>query len=206
MKLLASKSTAVKVLASVVLVGTAASVAGLGTFGAFTSTTTASHDVSTGKLVLSTTAGAQDFGLPVTNMVPGDTIQRSVTLTRSTDTEAFGSVKLTSSADVSNLLTTDTTNGLQLKVEECSVAWVKAANTNDLTCAGQVDTLVTPRAVLAGTGADLAHATTSLNGTAKAANLKVTLTLPADAGNSFQGLTNTIKFTFDATQRAAKAL
>lgn len=206
MKLLASKSAAVKVLASVALVGTAASVAGLGTFGAFTSTTTASQAVSTGKLVLSTTAGPQDFGLAVTNMVPGDTIQRSVTLTRSNDTDAFGTVKLTSATDTPNLLTSDATNGLQLKVEECSVAWVKAASTNDLTCAGQVDTLVTQRAVLAGTGADLAHATSSLNGTGKTANLKVTLTLPAEAGNSFQGLTNTIKLTFDATQRAAKAL
>src|SRR5215218_9940334 len=110
MKLLASKSAAVKVLASVALVGTAASVAGLGTFGAFTSTTTASQAVSTGKLVLSTTAGAQDFGLPVTNMVPGDTIQRSVTLTRSTDTEAFGAVRLTSTTDTPNLLTSDATN------------------------------------------------------------------------------------------------
>jgi len=206
MKLLATKSAAVKVLASAALVGGAASVAGLGTFGAFTSTTSASQDVATGKVVLSATGGAQGFSAPVTNMVPGDTIQRSVVLTRSTDTEAFGSIKLTTAGASSNLLTSDATNGLQLKVEECSGAWVKAATTSDLTCAGQVDTLVTQRAVLAGTGSDLAHATSSLNGTGKTANLKVTLTLPADAGNTFQGLTNTIKLTFDATQRAAKAL
>ncbi|WP_243060671.1 TasA family protein [Nocardioides sp. SR21] len=206
MKLLASKSAAVKILASAALVGGAASVAGLGTFGAFTSTTTANQSVATGKVVLSTTSGPQDFGLAVSNMVPGDTIQRTVTLTRSSDTEAFGAIKLTSTSDTSNLLTTDATNGLQVKVEECPTAWVKAANTNDLTCSGQVDTVVTQRAVLAGTGSDLAKVTSSLNGAGKTSNLKVTLTLPTDAGNAFQGLSTNLKFTFDATQRAAKAL
>lgn len=206
MKLLATKSAAVKVFASVALVGTAASVAGLGTFGAFTSTTTANQTVSTGKVELSATGGAQGFSAAVTNMVPGDTIQRSVVLTRSTDTESFGSVKLTTAGTASNLLTTDATNGLQLTVEACPVAWVKAANTNDLNCSGQVDTVVTKRAVLAGTGSDLAYVTNALNGAGKTANLKVTLTLPAEAGNTFQGLSNTINFTFDATQRAAKAL
>lgn len=207
MKLLATKSAAVKVLASVALVGGAASVAGLGTFGAFTSTTSASQDVATGKVVLTSTGGAQGFSAPVTNMVPGDTIQRSVVLTRSNDTEAFGSIKLTTTAtSTPNLLTTDATNGLQLTVEACPVAWAKAANTNDLTCSGQVDTVVTKRAVLAGTGSDLAYVTNALNSAGKTANLKVTLTLPESADNNFQGLSNTINFTFDATQRAAKAL
>ena len=46
----ALSSTAAKVCASVVLVGGAASVAGLGTYGSFTSTTTASESVSSGKV------------------------------------------------------------------------------------------------------------------------------------------------------------
>jgi len=207
MKLLASKSAAVKVLASVALVGTAASVAGLGTFGSFTDTTSASQSVSTDKLDLGTATSQQSVGVAASKMVPGDTIQRSVTLTRSADTESgFGSVKLTSSTATPNLLTTDAVNGLQVKVEECPVAWVKAATTNDLTCSGQVDEVVTQRAVLAGTGADLAHVTSSLNAVGRTANLKITLTLPASADNTFQGLSNSITFTFDATQRAAKAL
>jgi spore coat-associated protein N len=202
MKRLASKSAAVKVLASVALVGGAASVAGLGTFGAFTSTTSASQATTTGQVVLSSTGGAQGFGAAVTNMVPGDTVQRSITLSRSTDTEAFGSVKLTTAGTASNLLTTDTTNGLQMKVEECAVAWVKSGN--DLTCTSPT-TVIAQRAVAGAT--DLPAATLSnLNGAGKTANLKVTLTLPAAADNDFQGLSNTINFTFDATQRAAKAL
>ncbi|GAA4381981.1 TasA family protein [Nocardioides caricicola] len=196
MKLIATKSAAVKVLASAALVGGAASVAGLGTFGAFTSTTSASQDVATGKVVLSSTS---TFGTPVTNMVPGDTIARTVTLTRSADTEAFGGVKLTTAGTSSNLLTSDTTNGLQLKVEECSVAW------NNGACSGTTTTVVAQRGVVGAT--DIPASTlANLNAAGKTANLKVTLTLPATADNTFQGLQNTINFTFDATQRAAKAL
>jgi spore coat-associated protein N len=203
MKLLASKSATVKVLASVALVGGAASVAGLGTFGAFTSTTTASESVATGKVVLSSTGGAQGFGTAVTGMVPGDTIQRSVVLARSSDTEAFGGVRITTAGTASNLLTSDANKGLQLKVEECSVAWVKSGN--DLTCSGTTTAVVAQRAVVGAT--DVPAATLSnLNGVDKVAHLKVTLTLPTDADNTFQGLQNTINFTFDATQRAAKAL
>lgn len=203
MKLLASKAATVKVLASVALVGGAASVAGLGTFGAFTSTTTASQDVATGRVVLSSTGGAQGFGAAVTGMVPGDTIQRSVVLARSSDTEAFGGVRITTAGTASNLLTSDAANGLQLKVEECSVAWVKSGN--DLTCSGTTTAVVAPRAVVGET--DVPAATLSnLNGVDKVAHLKVTLTLPTGADNAFQGLQDTIKFTFDATQRAAKAL
>jgi len=203
-KLLASKSAAVKVLASVALVGGAASVAGLGTFGAFTSTTSANQAVTSGKVILSTTSGPQDFSAAVTNMVPGDTIQRSVTLQRSSDTETFGGVTLTTTAtDTPTLLTTDATNGLQMKVEECSVAWVKAATTSDLTCSGTTTPPVASQRVI---GSLLPIPTTTLNAAGRTSYLKVTLTLPANADNTFQGLTNTVKFTFDATQRTAKAL
>ncbi len=139
----------------------------------------------------------------ISNLVPGDNIQRSVVLTRSNDTEAFGSVKITTAGTASNLLTTDATNGLQMKVEECSVAWVKTGD--NLTCTGTTTTVIAQRAVVGAT--DVPAATlTNLNGANKVANLKVTLTLPTAADNNFQGLQNTINFTFDATQRAAKAL
>jgi spore coat-associated protein N len=200
-----SRTTAVKIFASVVLVGGAASVAALGTYGSFTSTTSASEAVSTGKVVLNSSAGSvRGLDVAATNLVPGDTVQRSISLARSVDTESFGSVKLTTSAANTNLLTTDATNGLQLKVDQCSVAWVKAASTNDLTCSGTTTPVVTSRAVI-GSAIDLAAATTTLNGGTAVSNLRVTLTLPTAADNNAQGLSNTVTFTFDATQRAAEA-
>ena len=208
MKKSALTASSTKVLASVVLVAGAASVAGLGTFGAFTSTTSASEAVSTGKVVLGLTQHAS-LGTTVAanNLVPGDTVQRAVVLTRSSDTEAFGSVKLTTAGDTTNKLVTDTTDGLKLAVDQCSVAWTKSAGSNTLTCTGTGTTLtsvLTTRPVV-GTNLDLGAATTALNSSAAASNLRITLSLPTTADNGFQGLSNTVAFTFDATQRAATA-
>ena len=128
-----SRRNTAKILASVALVAGAASVAGLGTFGAFTSTTSASQEVATGKLTIGLTQSATaGTTIAASNLVPGDTVQRAVTLTRSSDTEAFGSVKLTTSPTVSNLLSSDAANGLQLKLDQCSVAWTKVGATSEL--------------------------------------------------------------------------
>ncbi len=201
---ISTRSNVVKLFASVALVGGATGVAGLGTFGALTSTTSASEPVSTGKVVLGLTQHAtQGTTVAATNLVPGDTVQRAVTLTRSTDTEAFGSVRLTTTAANANALTSDATNGLQLSIDQCSTGWTKAATTSELTCSGTVTNVLAQRAVL-GSALDLSAATTTLNGAAAASNLRVSLALPVAADNSFQGLTNTLTFTFDATQRAAQ--
>jgi predicted ribosomally synthesized peptide with SipW-like signal peptide len=201
---LAASSTAVKIFASVVLVGGAASVAGLGTFGAFTSTTTASESVTSGKVVLSSAAGAVSMATPVADMVPGDVAQRAVTLSRSTDTTSFGSVKLTTTASTSNALTSGVVaNGLTMKIDQCSVAWTKAATTNDLTCTGGTTTSVVAQRAVIGADLDLAAATTTLNASGATSFLRVSVSLPAAADNTFQGLSNTLTFTFDGTQRAA---
>lgn len=201
-----NRKTAVKIAASVVLVGAAASVAGLGTFGSFTDSTSASENVSTGKVDISSANGAQGFSMAADKLVPGDTAQRTIVLTRSSDTEKFGSVKLTTAVpagNTANLLTTDATNGLQLKVDQCDVAWVKGQS-NDLTCPGNSATVLAQRAVI-GSNFDLAAATTALNAAGATSNLRATLTLPVSADNTFQGLSTTVNFTFDATQRAAES-
>lgn len=201
---LGTRATAVKIFASVVLVGGAAAVAALGTYGSFTSTTSASETVSTGKVVMNSAAGVRGLSIDATNLVPGDTVERTVTLSRSNDTESFGSVKLTTTATSSNVLTSDATNGLQLKVDTCPAAWTKPAGSNALNCSGAVANVVSQRAVL-GQNIDLAAVHTALNAAGATSNLRVTLTLPASADNTFQGLSNTINFVFDGTQRAAEA-
>lgn len=201
-----TRKNATKVFASVVLVAATASVAGLGTYGSFTSTTSASETVTNGEVVIGlnqhSTLGTT---VAATNVVPGDKIQRAVTLTRSEDTEAFGSVKLTTTAGTANLLSSDATNGLQLVVDQCSVAWAQVGTTKQLSCSGTTTLVVGSRPVI-GSAIDLGPATTTLNtggGRGGTSNLRIQLTLPASADNDFQGLSNTIDFTFDATQRTA---
>ena len=103
-------TTAAKVFASVVLVGGAASVAGLGTFGSFTSTTSASESVTAGKVVMTLN------GAKARRPVPGepDCSRATRPSARSrwpaaADTEKFGSVSLTTAAtDTSTKLVSDT--------------------------------------------------------------------------------------------------
>jgi len=199
-----TRKTSGKILASVVLVGAAASVAGLGTYGSFTSSTTASEDVSTGKVVLAAAEGAHGLSIDATNLVPGDTVQRSIVLTRSGDSERFGSVKLTTTGSTANLLTSDATNGLQLKLEQCSVPWTQGTTAHDLKCTGETAVVLAQRAVI-GADLDLSVATTTLNSAAATSNLRATVTLPESADNAFQGLSNTVSFAFLATQRAAES-
>ena len=203
MKKNTARKHSTKVLASVVLVAGAASVAGLGTFGAFTSTTSASQAVAAGNVKIELTQHANlGTTVPAANLVPGDRVQRSVTLVRNANTEAFGSVALTTAAGTANLLSSDATHGLQLTVDQCATPWTKVGTTNELTCSTTPTTVVGPRAVV-GTTLNLAAATAALNSGAAASHLRIQLTLPASADNHFQGLANNISFTFDATQRAA---
>ncbi|MDN4173064.1 TasA family protein [Nocardioides sp. SOB77] len=201
-----NRKTLAKVAASVALVAGAASVAGLGTFGAFTSTTSASEQVAAGRITLGQGASTQGPSIAAVGLVPGDTVERDVVLTRGATDEKFGSVKLTTTGASSNLLTTDTVNGLQLAIDQCSVAWTKVDATKSngaLKCAGTTTAVLASRPVV-GANLDLAAATTALNTDAKVANLRVTLKFPEAAGNDFQGMGNTINMVFDATQRAAE--
>lgn len=201
MTLAASKATTAKILASVVLVGGAASVAGLGTFGAFTSTTQADQAVASGTVVLGLDkTGAQGLGIAAANMVPGDTIQRSVTLTRGAGSEEFGAVTLTTTSNGS-ILTIGNDDSMTLSIDSCATAWTVAAD-KSLTCTAPTTVL---SGTVVGTNRPLPGVTELLN-TDKAANLRVTLTLPAGADDTFQGKSDNVNFTFDATQRDAKNL
>ncbi|GGO69582.1 TasA family protein [Nocardioides deserti] len=201
-----NRKTAVKLVASVALVAGAASVAGLGTFGAFTSTTSASESVAAGTIKLGEGTSTQGPSIAAAGLVPGDTVERDIVLTRGENDEKFGTVSLTTTAATSNLLATDVTNGLQIKIDECSTAWTKVDTKRDngkLQCAGTTTSVLASRPVV-GANLPLDQATVTLND-AKVSNLRVTLTFPEAADNDFKSLANSIKLTFDATQRAAES-
>jgi Camelysin metallo-endopeptidase len=191
--------TARKVLGSLGVLGAAAAVAGMGTFGTFTdSTAPLNASVSSGTLDINLAAGDTGGTLAVsaTNVVPGDSIARSVTLTND-GTTALSSIALSSTASTTNLLSTDATNGLQLAVDSCSVAWTKAANASVYTCSG------TKKSVLAASPA--VQSSTPLSGlnsmAAKTTDyLVVTVSLPTTAGNTFQNLSNTLSVSFTGSQ------
>lgn len=198
------KSTTGKVLASTALVAAAASVAGLGTYGAFTSTTSASETVASGTVNVAlgaTGTAANRLSVAASGLVAGDTVQRAVTLSN-TGNQNLSAITLTTAATPSSKLDTDAVNGLQLTVDACSVPWAEAGTSPAFTytCSGTVTQVLAPRAVV---GANMALAGLNSLTSAAADNLRVTVTLPAAADNSFQGLSSTVGFSFTGTQRTA---
>jgi len=197
-------SLSTKILASVAAVSAAASIAGLGTFASFTSSTSASQTVSSGTVTVAlgaTGASTNRLTVNATGIVPGDTIQRSVDLINS-GSQDFGSVTLTTTASPSSLLDTDATNGLQMVIDRCSVAWTEAgtAPAYTYTCSGTTSTVLSTRAVI-GSNVTLNNLGSITAGATD--KLRVTLTLPSAAGNTFQNVSSTISYAFTATQRAA---
>ena len=95
------------------------------------------------------------------------------------------SASLSTAASVPSLLTSDTTNGLQMVVDQCPTAWTESgAFPYTYTCATAPTTLVASTPVI---GSDLPL--TDLTSPPAANNLRVTLTLPDAAGNTLQDLT-----------------
>jgi predicted ribosomally synthesized peptide with SipW-like signal peptide len=196
------KSTSGKILASVALVGTAAAVAGMGTYGAFTSTTTASEAVTAGTVTIAlgdTSNVNTGLSVPVAGILPGDKVEKFVTLSN-TGNSALNSVVLTTGATETpaSPLAADATYGLQLTIENCSTAWTAVTSGED-TCSGTKTSVLGPTPVTITPGKALNNLTSLTPG--KTDNLKVTTSLPTSTPNSFQGASTTIGFTFTGTQR-----
>jgi spore coat-associated protein N len=201
--------TLLKILGSFAVLGAAASVAGLGTFASFTSSTSASQAITSGTVSITLgAAGAQTnrLNIPVSNVVPGDTIQRSVDLINNgtITSDTLSSIQLTTSATTTSLLDTDATNGLQMVVDKCPVAWTEggSAPAYTYTCTGAIAGVLGSRAVV---GVALPLAGLASLATGVTDHLRITLTLPSTADNTFQNKSSSILYSFVGTQRLASA-
>lgn len=193
-----------KVLLSVCAVATASTIAGLGTFAGFTSSTSAGEQVTSGTVTIAlgaTGASTNRLTVAASNIAPGDTMARSVDLINQGSLDLSG-VTLTTTASPTSLLDTDTTNGLQMVIDRCSAAWTEAGSSPAFTytCGGTTTTALASRAVI-GANLTLGNLTATTSGNTD--HLRVTLTLPPAADNTFQNKTSTLSYAFTGTQRAA---
>ena len=196
----ATRKNTRKVLGSLGVLGAAAAVAGLGTFGTFTdSTTPISTDVASGTVDINLANPGYAIPATTTGFVPGDTMTRAVTLTNA-GTSPLSSVTLATTATVSSVLDTNTTNGLQLNVKSCAQAWTQGgtATAPTFTCAPGTTDLGTTPVVSNRTLPGLNSLTPG-----GVDNLIFTISLPTGADNTFQGKTSTLSLVFTGTQRAA---
>jgi spore coat-associated protein N len=138
-------------------------------------------------------------------MAPGDTVNRFIDITNGGTLDGTAlTLKVADAA--ATTLTTDATNGLQITVTQCSVAFTTGTGA----CSG---TTTTPLATISANGLLTAQSLTGITTTAGAvARLKFTLTLPAGSevttnGNlpsgTVQGVTSTLTWTFNEAQRNA---
>ena len=140
----------------------------------------------------------QRLSVAATDIAPGDTIQRAVTLTNTGSINMDASaVRLTTSATTSSLRDTGG-NVLTMTIDKCSVAWTESAFPYTYTCGGTTTTVLASSPVI-GTNVALANIVTT---PATPNHLRVTLTLPTAADNTYQNQTSVISYSFAGTQRA----
>jgi len=192
----------VKVVMSVAILGAAAGVASLATFASFTSSTSAQAQSLSSGTVSITLGAANRLTVGASNLVPGDTIQRAVDITNngSAGTSSVGSVTLTTTASPSSLLDSDTTNGLQMVIDKCSVAWTESGPPYTYICSGTTTSVAVSRPVI---GTNIALSSMSSITAGNTDYLRVTLTLPATSSNTLQGQSSTLDYVFTANQRTA---
>ena len=181
-----------RALATLGLLGATGALAA-GTYSAFTGSTSATLNVSSGTLTLD--AATNSLTIDATDIIPGDTVQRGVNVKKGGSVTATDiSVTTTLASGTANVLTSDTTNGLQLKIEKCS-AMPAVQGDGSYSCTGAAEVL--------GTGAVLRTKTAfGLSSVAADNFFRVTVTLPSAADNTFQGLSASVLYTFEAAQRA----
>ena len=200
MSKLTNLRTTKKVVGSLAIAGTAAAVAGLGTFGTFTdSTAPLNTSVNSGTVDINLAQPSGAFAVPVTTtgFVPGDSLTRAVDLSNA-GTSALASVTLSSIATASSILTTDATNGLQLAVSSCSVPWTQGGTSTaaTYTCSGTQSSLLAGPAVTS----NVLNGLNSIN-PGGVDHLVFSVSLPTSADNTFQGKSATLSLVFSGTQR-----
>lgn len=171
---------------------------------------TTAQNATSGILSLTMTNTGTGFSQAVSNLAPGDTVNRYVNLTQGATMD--GKALTLAVADAApTKLTTDATKGLHVTVTQCSGTWTTTgagactgtgATTTVLATNVALSSLTTaPSTLVAGT----VTAGTSLN-------LQVSLTLPDQTetttngtvpGSTIQGLSSALTWTFGETQRTA---
>jgi hypothetical protein len=171
-----------------------------------TASTVDPQSVTNGTLKLTMAARGTGFSQGISNLAPGDAVNRYVDLTNggTLDGQAL-TLRVTGTG--STALTTDATRGLKVTVTECvSGTWTAATGV----CSGTKAVLLSDKAV-----SDLGTATTLVAGTinaSQARGLQVSVKLPDQnetttngslPAGTIQGLSTSLTYTFAETQRTA---
>jgi hypothetical protein len=196
----ARRRAAAKVVASLGVVGATVAIAGMGSFGSFTdSTSPVGADVATGTISINLSPAAMYATVPVSagGFLPGDTSATPFDLRNDGDV-AWESVTFTSWATRSSLLDSDRVHGLQLTVESCPTAWSVAGS--GYTCAGAVREFYSGPILVD----DPLVGAASLE-PGRVDHLLATIDFPTTAGDAHEDELSELAFRFTAVQRDGAA-
>jgi hypothetical protein len=196
----ARRRTAAKVVASLGVVGATVAIAGLGTFGSFTdSTTPVESNVETGTISINLSPAAMYASVPVTTggFLPGDRSSTPFDLVNDGDV-AWDSVTFTSWATTSSVLDSDPVNGLQLTVRSCSTAWTVVGS--GYSCGGAVRDFYSGPIIM-----DQALAGAASLEPGQVDHLLATIDFPSTAGDAHKNKVSQLAFGFTAVQRDGAA-
>ena len=152
-------------------------VAGVGTFAGLNATATSQQNQSVGTLSLTSANNGVGFSQAVSNMAPGDVVNRYVTLTNGGTLDAQALALKITSTGTSTLITNGvapaTTKAITVAVKSCSSSW----NTSTGACSGTTKTEIsaTPLSTFA---TSQAFANTSTLASLGTVNLQIQVTLP----------------------------
>ena len=200
-----------RALAGAVIVLSVAAIAGQSVLSSLNATAfnTSPQNVNSGTLSLnlSSTSPSTGFSTSITNMAPGDVVNRYVTLTNNGTLDGINMSLQTAETGTATLISdTGTAKALVLTVKSCSVAWTQGTGT----CSG------TPNTEIAGAAlGSYSVAKAFANGTLSASAVKylqVSLQLPDQNETTVNGVQPTttiqggnvyITYTFNFAQRNA---
>jgi len=193
------------------IVLSAAAIAGQSVLASLNATAfnTVAENVQAGtmELTLDKSTGSAGFTSPISNLAPGDTVNRYVTLTNS-GSLAGRDLKLSvSNAGATSSVITDATKGLQLAVLSCATPWTIATGT----CSGGAGAIeIAEKAIGSWSVSNLASA---IMAAGDVKYLKFSLKLPDQnettqngvaPSPSIQNAAVNLTYTFDLAQRAAE--
>jgi len=163
-----------------------------GTYAAFTAqASTPAQTIQSGTVVVAFQGGT--FGTPITNTSPGDVTERNIVLAN-TGTIAFKTVTLKHlTTGTHSLLTTDPL-GYSVAVWDAKATPADTSDDTVVLAEQKFNTFIGPLALTLSNAQKAAGATT---------NLRLVYTFDAAAPDTFQGLSDLVTFTVDATQRDA---
>lgn len=183
-----------KLALSIAAAAFAAALIGAGAYAEWSATVNQNQTVTAGSVDLAT--GLTEASMDATDVAPGDTIRRRVSLTN-TGSLDLRTLTLASSGGASpGTIFTDTTNGLKLQIQKCTVAWAA-----DYTCGGTTTSVYASGPVEVSPAQDVAAALDA-DTAGGVDRLLFTVSLPTTAPDSMEGQSVTITYTFNGLQRS----